>query len=475
MKRFEIVFGLLKIPTDFLMTIAAFLVSYRLRLLFEFERFPLDLGRYLSSNEYLMLSLKGAGLFLVILMLHRLYTMKATATLGWELRRITVASLIWLMVVISYYFIIRDFPFSRLVLGYSLVLIIVFVSFGRVLIRIFQRILLNKGIGKRRIALIGDSKINNKILKFLSSLGVYEIVGVISEKSILQELKYLGPLSDIEKIIKEYRLDELLQTGAINKEISKYIIALSREYHLIYSFVPDVLSMARSRIEIFNLTNIPVITLKLTSLDGWGRVFKRAFDVFGSAILLVLLSPFLLIVAIIIKLDSPGTVFFRYLDDGTLSKRVGQKGKLFHLWKFRTMRMKTHNLRYTELAFKNSRKGTPLVKIQDDPRITRFGRFLRKFSLDELPNLWNVLKGEMSLVGPRPHLPEEVEKYQKHHKFVLTLKPGVTGLAQISGRSDLYFEEEVRLDTYYIENWSPLLDLKVLFKTVLVVLKGYRE
>ena len=115
------------------------------------------------------------------------------------------------------------------------------------------------------------------------------------------------------------------------------------------------------------------------------------------------------------------------------------------------------------------------MKIKNDPRVTPIGRFLRKTSLDELPQLINVLKGEISLVGPRPHLPEEVAKYQKQHKFVLTIKPGITGLAQVSGRSDLNFEEEVRLDTYYIEHWSPWLDIKVILKTFFVLLKGYRE
>jgi lipopolysaccharide/colanic/teichoic acid biosynthesis glycosyltransferase len=128
-------------------------------------------------------------------------------------------------------------------------------------------------------------------------------------------------------------------------------------------------------------------------------------------------------------------------------------------------------LRYTELAEKDFRKG-PLVKIKDDPRVTRVGKFIRRFSIDELPEFFLVLTGKMSLVGPRPHLPEEVAKYKKHHKKVLIVKPGITGLAQISGRADLDFEEEVKIDAYYIENWSLKLDLYILFKTPLVVLFG---
>ena len=136
------------------------------------------------------------------------------------------------------------------------------------------------------------------------------------------------------------------------------------------------------------------------------------------------------------------------------------------------MRNKTDGLRYTPLAQKSHRKGSPLVKIKNDPRITRFGKLLRRWSIDELPQLFSVLSGKMSLVGPRPHLPEEVAKYEKHHKFSLSIHPGITGLAQINGRSNLNFEEEVQLDTYYIENWSIFLDIKILFRTIFVVIGG---
>ena len=159
-------------------------------------------------------------------------------------------------------------------------------------------------------------------------------------------------------------------------------------------------------------------------------------------------------------------------DDGSPVYRVGQGGKLFHYFKFRSMVPGTDSLRYDELAEKNLRNDGPMVKIKDDPRVTRVGNFIRRWSVDELAELFLVLKGEMSLVGPRPHLPEEVAKYERHHKKVLTVKPGITGLAQISGRSDLTFEEEVKLDTYYVENWSVLLDLAILMRTPWAVVRG---
>jgi exopolysaccharide biosynthesis polyprenyl glycosylphosphotransferase len=236
--------------------------------------------------------------------------------------------------------------------------------------------------------------------------------------------------------------------------------------------VPDLVQVQRTNIEISSPSGIPLISLKPTPLDGWGRVLKRIFDIFGAIIGLVLLSPILIITAIAIKLDSKGTILFKYLDDGSRVKRVGQYGRLFNFLKFRSMKPNTHNMRYNELAKQDIRKDSPMVKIKNDPRVTRVGKFIRKTSIDELPQLWNVLKGDMSLVGPRPHLPEEVEKYENHHKFVLSLKPGITGLAQIGGRSNLDFEKEIQLDTFYIENWSLWKDIKIILKTFKVVFTG---
>jgi lipopolysaccharide/colanic/teichoic acid biosynthesis glycosyltransferase len=179
-------------------------------------------------------------------------------------------------------------------------------------------------------------------------------------------------------------------------------------------------------------------------------------------------------VALAVKLDSRGPIFFSRRDDGSLVTRVGEGGRPFSYFKFRSMIVNSDSMRYKELADRNLRTDGPLVKIQDDPRVTRVGKIIRRWSLDELPELFLVFIGKMSLVGPRPHLPEEVAKYEHHHRKTLTIKPGITGMAQISGRSDLLFEEEVKLDVYYLENWSLLLDISILFKTPLAVLK-HRE
>ena len=207
-----------------------------------------------------------------------------------------------------------------------------------------------------------------------------------------------------------------------------------------------------------------MIEIKRTPLDGWGRILKRITDTFSSAIILLVLSPLLICVAIIIKLDSPGPVFYR-------SERVGERERRFGLYKFRSMVENAHAMK-PELMKYNERNDGPLFKMKNDPRITRFGKFIRRTSLDELPQLYNILRGEMSMVGPRPHEPEEVRRYQKEQRKLLAIKPGITGLAQISGRSELNFNEEARLDIYYIEHWSPLLDFKILLRTPWVVLSA---
>jgi len=225
-------------------------------------------------------------------------------------------------------------------------------------------------------------------------------------------------------------------------------------------FVPNIFQILTSNTEVANLAGYPVVELKRTSLDGWGQIIKRIIDMAGAIFGVIALAPLLGLVALLIKLDSEGPVFVGL-------KRVGC-GKIFDLYKFRSM-IKNAEFFKKDLAAFNERKGSPLFKMKNDPRVTKIGRILRKTRLDELPQLINVLKGEMSLVGPRPHEPAEVAEYQRHHKKVLAIKPGITGLAQISGSSDLPFDEEVKLDTFYVENWTLAKDIKILIRTLRVI------
>jgi exopolysaccharide biosynthesis polyprenyl glycosylphosphotransferase len=227
--------------------------------------------------------------------------------------------------------------------------------------------------------------------------------------------------------------------------------------------VPDLFQLSLNRVDVEDLGGVPVIGLKTASIRGANFLVKRVMDVAIGFILLLVIAPFMLLLALAIKIDSPGQVIFR-------QKRVGAHGEEFVVFKFRSMREGAEEEKERLLEF-NEMNG-PLFKMREDPRTTRLGRFLRRSSLDELPQLFNVLRGEMSMVGPRPHTSAEVAQYQSWQRQVLEAPPGMTGLAQVSGRSQLSFDEQCLLDIYYIENWSPALDLKILLRTVPKALSG---
>lgn len=481
MKPLELFFSLLRIPVDFILTIAAFLLAYQIRLstdLIPGIQLPITTNTFPDYSSYLQFSGISALFLVGLFAFANLYSLKRPAALNKQITRTFICSLIWLFAIIAYYFLIRTFPFSRLALLQTWLFAFVLISAGKILLQFMQNQLYRRGIAQTRVLLIGAGQSTVEMFTHFFRNPQYLCMGYLeNENKNIAHLKYLGKLSELEDIVKANQIEKVIQCRADLSAIQEINLRdFCREQHLEYSFIPGELEMQRTNIEIETPAGIPLITFKPTSLDGWGRVLKRACDFFGSLIAILLLWPFMLVIAILIKLDDPkGTVIFKYLDDGSKVKRVGQRGKLFNFYKFRTMKPNTHNLRYNELSHLDTRQGTPMVKIKNDPRVTKIGKILRATSLDELPQLFNVLKGEMSLVGPRPHLPEEVAKYERHHRFVLTVKPGITGMAQISGRSDLDFEQEVKLDTYYIENWSLLLDLKILIKTVLVVFKKYEE
>ncbi len=481
MKPLEIIFGLLRLPFDFLMFLLGCYIAYETRFSYDlipFIKLPVSINSFPNLSTYLTHSAISILFFLLIQIIVGAYQLKKQDRLDQQIGKIIFSSTIWLFGIITYYFVIRSFPFSRLVLLHTWIFAIILISLGRLILNVIQNSLYHLGIAQTKVLIIGSGTLNSEVINFFKKDLRYKIIGYSDfiENHDLS-LPYLGSPINLEKIIQPNQIEKIIQTKiTLTENESIDLLNFCREHQLEYSYVPSQSEMQRSNLEIQTNGRIPLINLKPTPLDGWNRVLKKLFDMGISIILIISLSPIMLVIAILIKIDDPkSTILFKFLDNGNRIKRVGQKGKLFNFYKFRTMIPNSHNLRYTELAHLNQRQGTPMVKIKNDPRITSIGHFLRRTSLDEFPQLFNVFKGEMSLVGPRPHLPEEVAKYKKHHKFVLTIKPGITGLAQITGRSDLNFENEVKLDTYYIENWSLWLDFKILFKTFTVVFKKYEE
>ncbi len=467
MKRSELLLSFLLVPIDLLMIILAGITAYYIR----FSEFTRDIRPVifeLPFDQYFKAVVIVGFLWLVIFALAGLYNIRTARKLIREVYRVVSACSTGLMAVVILIFIRRELFDSRFIVLVGWILAIVYVSIGRALIRGVQRLLFTHDIGVRKAVLVGASKTaDNLVNKFSVDRNFgFRIVKRVKDFS-------METSEEVEQYLKNSEVDEVIQSdpNLSKKEILR-LYDFADEHHLSFKYVADLLGTKVLKTEVMELAGIPVVEVKKTSLDGWGRIVKRIFDVIGSSILIILISPLMLITAIAIKLDSHGPIFFTSKDDGSPLKRVGQGGKLFNYFKFRSMIDKCDDMRYNELSQNNLRKDGPLVKIKDDPRVTRVGKIIRRFSIDELPELFLVFIGKMSLVGPRPHLPEEVAKYEHRHKKVLTIKPGITGLAQISGRSDLSFEEEVKLDTYYIENWSFLLDLAILLRTPFAVIRS---
>lgn len=461
MKRSEILFGILRIPVDAIAVFAALLLSYRLRLanvdlipgvqLLEPAQTLPPLGTYLETFVYL-----GIHVFLFIVACFGLYALKTTRSTWSEIGRIIIASLVWLTVVIGWYFLIRKQLFySRVLLVHSGFFIAMFTVLGRASITVLQRAFLRMGVGVRAVISIGQSEIVASAKDTLTHDVHYSYLG------------HLQHINDLKKVAELTPIDLVVQTDANpGSEETNTLINYCRSEHIGYAFLPPVLADNPHLLTVDHLGLVPMLRFTPTPLDGWGRILKRGFDLFVSILSLIILIPLFILIAIIILIDSGYPVFY-------VSKRVGDQARSrIPVIKFRTM-VRDADAQKEALMEHSHRNDGPLFKVRNDPRVTRFGKFLRRFSIDELPQVFNVLMGQMSLVGPRPHLPEEVNKYSPYQRRVFAVKPGITGLAQVYGRSDLKFEEEVRLDLQYIEEWSPLLDLWILWRTVFIVLSRH--
>jgi exopolysaccharide biosynthesis polyprenyl glycosylphosphotransferase len=274
----------------------------------------------------------------------------------------------------------------------------------------------------------------------------------------------IGHPNGLERIILEGQVDAIfiaLEPEDIPRSADLFRLA-ERTGVEIY-LMPDIYHSTLARPGLAHLNGFPALVYRTTSEDRLSLLFKEALDKLGAVIGIVLALPIMLITAIAIKIDSPGPIIYR-------QERSGLNGRRFPLFKFRTMCVDAEK-RKAALAAKNEMSG-PVFKIKADPRITRFGRFLRKYSIDELPQLFNILRGDMSLVGPRPPLPAEVSKFEGWQRRKLSVKPGLTCLWQVNGRNSIDFEDWMQLDLKYIDNWSLMLDAKILAKTVPTVLKG---
>lgn len=471
MKKSELFFSFLLLPVDFLMIILAGVSAYYIRYADFFQDFrPVIFN--LELGDYLKIIFPVALLWLAIFALAGLYNIKGTRRIVKEFYRVVLACSTGLMLIVIIIFLRRELFDSRFIVLAGWILAIFYISISRALIRSLQRYLYKYDIGVHKVVLVGNSKTTDNLIQEFSSQknSGYRVVKRIRDFN-------LETAQELAEFMKIKKIDEIIQSDPnLTKAETLRLFDFADLNHLTFKYAADLLGTKVLQTEVAEIAGIPIVEVKKTPLDGWGRIAKRAFDIFGSVFLLVFLSPIILPVMIIIKLDSRGPIFYK-------NGRTGKDGTFFKLYKFRSMQIQfctgdDYDKDNSALAYErdlikkqNTKDGEPVYKIGHDPRLTRVGKFIRRWSIDELPQFFNVLAGSMSLVGPRPHQPREVAKYERHHQKVLTIKPGITGMAQISGRSDLSFEEEVKLDTYYIENWSLLLDIAILLRTPLAVVR----
>ncbi len=355
---------------------------------------------------------------------------------------------------------------SRLVIGFSGLLNAIVLTGWRLWKNEIIRQRIADGSGVRNALIVGIGSVGQALASYLAEnrdLG-YAVKGFLSDRNT--DSRVLGSPLELGSIARAHFIDEVFVTIPLENELAESAVQQSRKQGLAINFVPDFFGSLGWSIPIAYVGKLPVMELYREPLPIAGMVVKRGMDVVLSALGLLLALPVMAVVALVVKFDTPGPVFYR-------SSRVGKKGRRFVCYKFRTMVANAAELKQ-ELKHLNERQG-PLFKICNDPRLTRTGKLLRKYSLDELPQLLNVLKGEMSLVGPRPPVPEECAEYRLECLRRLDVKPGLTGLWQVTARRLPSFETTLVLDLHYIENWSLWLDLKILLRTLPAVLSGSGE
>ncbi|HVF99052.1 MAG TPA: undecaprenyl-phosphate glucose phosphotransferase [Chloroflexia bacterium] len=431
------------------------------------------------SNSPVYLTMLGITVASIIVSfyLSKLYNLKRGASRVDEFYKIAMAVSIGTLgaLAVSSLILGEVFNYSRQVLLTGWVLTILFVTATRLVYGVALGTLRRRGFDKARVLIVGTgptAQVIEERLRFHSTLG-YSVVGMVDpggtdakRQSNRLRAPILGDLKSLPVLVRKHKVDEVILaiTGASDKQL-RDILGLLEDETVSVKIYPDAFQlMTQNEVSVGELSGLPLLSVKDVALRGWNRRMKRAFDIVFSLIVLVFTSPFMLLLALAIKLSSPGPVFF-------IQERVGLDGKPFQLVKFRTMKVSAGEEDTPKL-----KEGMPGWTVRNDPRRTSIGTFLRRFSLDELPQFFNVLVGEMSVVGPRPEQPayvqefaQRIPRYLRRHRE----KAGLTGWAQVNGlRGQTSLQDRIEWDNFYIENWSPWLDLKILLLTPAAILNS---
>ncbi len=358
---------------------------------------------------------------------------------------------------------------SRLLLFAYIGVGFVWLAVNRIAMRSVARAARRRGYNTRRYAVVGSGPLAREIVRTMSAHPEwgYTFAGFVVDGPAPEALgreKVLGGLDELEGLLRTTVLDEVIFVVPRERlSVAEAMVLACEEQGVSVRVCMDLFATRIATRSVEDLDGIPLLSLSTTPSDAAALAAKRALDVAQSLVALVVLAPVFLAVAVAIRLDSPGPIFFR-------QRRVGVSGREFMLVKFRSM-YQDAEARLESLRARNEVSG-PVFKMRDDPRVTRVGRFIRRTSIDELPQFWNVLCGDMSVVGPRPPLPSEVRQYQRWQLRRLSMKPGITCTWQVSGRSHIAFDRWMELDLHYIDNWSLWRDMKILARTIPAVLTG---
>lgn len=460
------------IIVDFAVLLLAFVLAYIVRVQFD----PRPLVAHISAVDFLLTSLVIIPLWITVFALLGLYNARVYSKRLAEWGRLLMGSIIGILIVLGYSFVIDEpvFP-ARLVAVYAFFGSFALLVFGREFLRTFRAIMFRFGIGISRVLIVGNSAATRDIAAQLSNTpkSGYHIVAIAGPKSTLPDNFHGTQYRTVEQALNQLdsqRITTIIQTDLYDSpERNQKILSAAQSKHISYRFIPGEAEFYSGKNLIDVFLGYPIISVHQTPLVGWGEVVKRIFDVFATLIILIVLSPLLIAVWIMQKIFNPGPVVF-------VNKRLGRYAKPFGLYKFRSMDRKYSGQDAIQIFTQMNRSDLAEEyrkhrKVRDDPRVTRFGKFLRVTSIDELPQLFNVLKGDMSLVGPRPILPDELPFYRSRGSLLHSVKPGMTGLWQVSGRDDLPFEKRVELELYYAQNWSFWLDIKIMVKTLPAVFR----
>jgi exopolysaccharide biosynthesis polyprenyl glycosylphosphotransferase len=449
------------ILVDLAMVNLAFFVAYVLRYTWEVGG-DVPGESFVAYAVYLPVQVLFVGLCILGYQLRGTYSLPRESSIAAEAMSVITSSAVAAMTVFALGALIRYPASSRLIFVYAWLLACVLGIGGRVLLHAYRSHAQRHGKAGERVMVVGTNHLARMIMQGLTQqahLG-YRVIGFVDDtvRSDFGRFRALGAVNGLQNVIERESIDRVIVAlpASQHSEIL-WVLDRCQQAGVSVSLVPDLFEMRLSHVNLETVGGIPLLAVHETSISGFNQLLKRGMDIVLSALLLLLLAPVCALIALAIKLDDGGPVIFQQV-------RCGKNGAPFRFYKFRSMRQGA-DLEQHKLMALNEADG-PVFKIRDDPRLTRVGGFIRRTSLDEIPQFWNVLRGEMSLVGPRPPIPAEVEHYEDWQLRRLEVVPGITGLWQVSGRSELSFDEWVILDILYIETWSPGLDFQILARTL---------